>query len=186
MRYRSHGQIIGHASTCAILCADVTRFEITHVFADIAPHALLAAMTTPEHQAIQDWIANIERRDIIERTSDARLYRCDSMVYPARKLPAYVRPLLGGGLECHETVQWDKAHDYFQIDVHPAVLGGRSRVRMTCKATADGTSTVRQYTGQVTVAVRLIGPKVERSIVAEITRTMDAAADVTRSWLAQR
>jgi uncharacterized protein DUF2505 len=164
----------------------VTPFEITHVFADIAPHDLLAAMTSPEHQQLQDRIASIERRDVIERSTDEQRYRCESMVYPARKIPAYVRPLLGGGLECHEIVLWTKANDFFEIDVHPAVLGGRSRVRMTCQATADGTSTVRQYSGQVTVEVRLIGAKVERSIVAEMTKTMEAAAEATRTWLAQR
>ncbi len=164
----------------------MTPFEITHVFADIAPRDLLAAMTTPEHQQLQDRIANIERRDLIERVTDAQRYRCESMVYPARKIPAYVRPLLGGGLECREIVVWDKANDYFELDVHPAVLGGRSRVRMKCQATADGANTVRQYTGQVTVEVRLIGAKVERSIVAEMTKTMESAAEATRTWLAQR
>ncbi len=164
----------------------MTPFEITHRFADIAPGDLLAAMTTPEHQALQDRIANIERRDVIERSSDGKLYRCESMVYPARKIPAYVRPLLGGGLECHEIVLWDKANDYFEIDVHPAVLGGRSHVRMKCEAAADGSDTVRQYSGQVTVEVRLIGAKVERSIVSEMLKTMEASAEATRTWLAQR
>ncbi|MBL0213090.1 MAG: DUF2505 family protein [Myxococcales bacterium] len=164
----------------------MTPYEITHVFPDIAPHELLAAMTTPTHQQLQDKVADIERRDFLGRESDAQHYRCECMVYPRRKIPAYVRPLLGGGLECHEVVLWTKANDYLEIDVRPAVLGGRARVRATCKVTADGTSTVRQYSGQVTVEVRLIGPKVERAIVAEMLKTLDAAAAATRAWLASR
>lgn len=162
----------------------MTPFELVHVFPNIAPHALLSAMTTPTHQQMQDKVGNVERRDFISRTSDDAHYRCECMVYPARKIPAYVRPLLGGGLECHEIVSWDKATDRIEIDVHPAVLGGRSRVLATCRATSDGTSTIRTYSGQVTVEVRLIGARVEKAIVAEMLKTMDAAADATRAWIA--
>jgi hypothetical protein len=164
----------------------VTPFELIHVFPDIAPHDLLALMTTPQHQQMQDQVGNVERRDFISRTSDDRQYRCECMVYPARKIPAYVRPLLGGGLECHEIVSWDKATDRIEIDVHPAVLGGRSRVRATVTVVADGTSTVRTYAGQVTVEVRFIGSRVEKAIVEEMTRTMNAAAEATRGLLRDR
>jgi hypothetical protein len=162
----------------------VTPFELIHVFPNIAPQALLSAMTTPTHQKMQDQVGKVERRDFISKTSDAAHYRCECMVYPARKIPAYVRPLLGGGLECHEIVSWDKATDQIEIDVHPAVLGGRSRVRATVTVVADGTSTIRTYKGQVTVEVRLIGARVEKAIVEEMTRTMNAAAEATRAWIA--
>lgn len=161
-------------------------YELVHVFPDIAPRDLLLLMTSPEHQQLQDSVGNVERRDFISRVSDDAQYRCECMVYPARKIPAYIRPLLGGGLECHEIVSWDKATDRLEIDVHPAVLGGRSRVRATVTVVADGTSTVRTYAGQVTVEVRLIGGRVEKSIVEEMTRTMDAAAAATRALLLER
>lgn len=161
----------------------MTPFELIHVFPDIAPRDLLALMTSPPHQQLQDKVGNLERRDVISRTNDAAHYRCECMVYPARKIPAYVRQLLGGGLECHEIVSWDKATDQIEIDVHPAVLGGRSRVRATVTVVADGTSTVRIYRGEVTVQVRLIGTRVEKAIVEEMTRTMAAAAEATRDLL---
>lgn len=164
----------------------MTPFELIHVFPEIAPHDLLALMTTPQHQQMQDKVGNVERRDFISRVSDDAHYRCECMVYPARKIPAYVRPLLGGGLECHEVVSWDKATDRLEIDVHPAVLGGRSRVRATVTVVADGTSTVRTYSGQVTVEVRLIGSRIEKAIVEEMTRTMNAAAEATRGLLNSR
>jgi hypothetical protein len=164
----------------------VTPFELVHVFPDIAPRDLLALMTSPTHQQLQDSVGKVERRDLISRVSDDAQYRCECMVYPARKIPAYVRPLLGGGLECHEIVSWDKATEQLEIDVHPAVLGGRSRVRATVTVVADGTSTVRTYRGEVTVQVRLIGARVEKAIVEEMTRTMTAAAEATRDLLKRR
>ncbi len=164
----------------------MTPYEITHVFPGITPHDLLAAMTTPAHQQLQDKVAEIERRDFIGRESDAQHYRCECMVYPRRKIPAYVRPLLGGGLECHEVVLWNKANDFLEIDVRPAVLGGRCRVQVTCHVSAEGTSAVRKYSGEVSAEVRLIGPKIERAIVAEMLKTLDAAAAATRAWLPSR
>lgn len=164
----------------------MTPFELVHVFPDIAPRELLLLMTSPTHQQLQDSVGKVERRDFISRTSDDTQYRCECMVYPARKIPAYVRPLLGGGLECHEIVSWDKTTDRIEIDVHPAVLGGRSRVRATVTVVADGTSTVRTYAGQVSVEVRFIGGRVEKAIVEEMTQTMNAAAEATRGLLRER
>lgn len=161
----------------------MTPFEIVHVFENCSPQELLSLMTTPAHQQLQDTVGKVERRELIARTSDDAQYRCESMVYPARKIPAYVKPLLGGGLECHEVVTWDKATNRLEIDVHPAVLGGRSRVRATVTAVADGTSTVRTYAGQVSVEVSLIGKRVEKAIVEEMTGTVHAAAEATRGLL---
>lgn len=164
----------------------MTPFEIVHIFEDCTPQELLSLMTTPAHQQLQDNVGRVERREVLARTSDDRAYRCESMVYPARKIPAYVKPLLGGGLECHEVVSWDKASNRLEIDVHPAVLGGRSRVRATVTAVADGTSTIRTYAGQVSVEVSLIGRRVEKAIVEEMTTTVQAAAEATRGMLRER
>lgn len=164
----------------------MTPFEIVHVFEDCTPEELLALMTTPAHQQLQDRVGRVERRELISRTSDAAQYRCESMVYPARKIPAYVKPLLGGGLECHEVVTWDKATNRLEIDVHPAVLGGRSRVRATVTAVADGKNTIRTYAGQVSVEVSLIGKRVEKAIVEEMTTTVQSAAEATRGLLREQ
>jgi hypothetical protein len=160
-----------------------TAIELTHLFPATTPRALLGAFTHPDHQAMQDRFAKVARREVIERTDDAHHYRCECRVFPERQLPAFIRPFVRGGLEYHEVVTWDKATDLLEIDVQPAVLGGRSRIRATSRVIAEGAATRRVYAGLVTVEVALLGGRIERSIVAELGTTMEAAVERTRAWL---
>lgn len=161
----------------------MTPYALTHRFSHTHPRVLLAAFTHPAHQALQDQNADVLRREIIERVDDDARYRCECRVFPRRQLPGFVRPFVRGGLEYHEVVSWDKATDVLEIDVQPAVLGGRSRIRASARVVADGADAVRIYNGTVTVEVALVGGRIERGIIEEIGRTMDAAAEHTRAWL---
>jgi hypothetical protein len=164
----------------------VTPFSFEHVFPGISPIELLRAFTHPDHQATQDRAGDVERRDIIARTDDTTRYRCESWVFPRRKLPALIRPLVRGGLEVHEIVTWEKSSDALEIEMQPAVLGGRSRIRTNCRVVADPAGARRIYQGTVTVEVALIGGRVEKMVVAELVTSMDAAHRTTMRWLAER
>ena len=161
-----------------------TRFEHSHLFPDTTTRALLAAFTHPDHQAMQDRFVKIVRREVIERTDDEHHYRCECRVFPERQLPAFVRPFVRGGLEYHEVVSWDKATDVLEVDVQPAILGGRSRIRGTSRVVAEGSGARRIYTAIVTVEVPLLGARMERAIVADLGKAMDGAVGRTQTWLA--
>lgn len=144
---------------------------------------LFAALTSPEHQAAQDRANDVERRELIERFEDATRYRCESRIYPRRQLPALLKPLVKGGLELHEIVTWDKATDTLVYETTPSILGGRSKIQSRAQIIADGTGAKRLYKGQVTVEVKLIGGKVERSVVEDMTRSLEVATRTTLAFL---
>jgi len=158
---------------------------MTHYFPDTAPRTLLAAFTDPGHRDMQDRANSVMRREQIERTDTDALFRSECRVFPQRQLPAYIKPFVRGGLEYHEVVRWDKSTQVIEIDVQPAMLGGRARIRASYRIVADGTTAVRHYHGEVSVEVALVGGRIERAIVADMDKTMEAATDRTRAWLAQ-
>lgn len=163
----------------------MTPYALRHEFPDTTPRALLETMASADHQAHQDRHARIARRETIDRVNDDRLYRCESRVYPERQLPAFVRPFVKGGLEYYELVTWDKTTNVLEVEVQPAVLGGRSKLRARAQVIAEGTTAVRLYEGQIDVSIALVGGRIEKGIAADLARTMDAAAALTRSWLVE-
>lgn len=164
----------------------VTSFSVEHVFPKVAPVDLLRAFTHREHLAAQDRAGDIERREIVERIDDDTRYHCESWVYPRRKLPALVRPLVRGGLEVHEKVTWTKTTDTLEIEMHPAILGGRCHIRTQCRIVADPEGARRLYRGEVTVDVSLIGGRIEKMVAAEISAAMGVAHATTLRWFAER
>jgi len=162
----------------------VTEFSYEHVFRAPAPPVLLAAFTDPTHVAAQDVTGQVASREVIERHDDPERYHCVCRVVPRRQLPAFVRPLVRGGLEYMETLRWDKRTDTLVIEVRPAILGGRAQVDATCRVVDHAPGEVRRiYSGRVTVEVALIGGRVERGISAEIGRALAVAAVTTQAWL---
>lgn len=161
-------------------------FSFEHVFAGVKPLELLRAFAHPDHQAAQDLAGDVERREIIERVDTDERYRCESWVFPRRKLPALIRPIVRGGLEVHEVVTWDKRGRELEIAMQPKVLGGRTRIATRCLIDEDPEGARRYYRGTVTVEVALIGGRVEKMIVEEMGRSMDAAHRTTMRWLGDR
>ncbi len=163
----------------------MTPFSFEHVFPGVAPKDLLRAFSHPGHQAAQDAANDVERRDIIERIDEATRYRCDSWVFPRRQLPAFIRPFVKKGLELHEIVTWDKATDALEIEMLPAIMGGRSRILITCRVVADPAGARRIYAGSVSVEAPLIGGRIEKTIVGEMGTSLDVAQRTTLRWLAE-
>ncbi|MBA3453655.1 MAG: DUF2505 family protein [Deltaproteobacteria bacterium] len=163
------------------------RFSYEHVFRAASPMVLLTAFTDPTHVAAQDRVGQVASREVIERRDAPESYYCDSRIVPSRQLPAFVRPLVRGGLEYTERLRWDRSTDTLVIEVRPAILGGRASVDARCQIVDHAPGEVRRiYSGTVTVEVALIGGRVERSIATEIGRALTVAAVTTQAWLDAR
>ncbi len=165
----------------------MTPFSYEHTFQAPSVDALLRAFTDPTHVAAQDATNEVASRTVVERIDDEKRYRQECRIATKRELPAFVRKLAGGGLAYTEIVAWTKGTDAITIDIRPDVMGGRSRIEVTCRIVpvADG-QVKRIYAGTASVDVALIGGRIEKSIVTEIGKTLDKAAVTTQRWLDER
>ena len=106
-------------------------------------------------------------------------------VIPRRRLPAFVRPFIAGGvLAYRETATWRRRDDAIDLDIEPSILDGRARVRSGYSLEARGPTAVhRRYAGEVHVDLPLVAGRIERGIVAEFAASMPIAAGVTQTHL---
>ena len=162
----------------------MTPFDFEHVFRADAPDVVFAAYFDAACQAEQDRAVDIVGREVVELVDDGTTLRRVCRVVPRRKLPAFVKPLLGGELHYIETVTWRRADQEIDIDIaiRPARL--RGSIRALYKLERRGpTEIARRYCGSVSVDVALLSTRIERGIVAEFARSMPVAAECTQSWL---
>lgn len=164
----------------------MTSFELVHVFPGLTVPEVFAALVDPAHQAAQDRAKDVERREILARVDDATHYRCESHVYPRRQLPAYIRPLVKGGLDLHEVITWDKATNVLEIEVLPAMFSGRSKVHTTVTLEALGADVRRTDRGTVSVDVAIVGRKIERAVIEEMGRALALGRDTTLAFLGRK
>lgn len=160
-------------------------FSFEHVFRAPSVAAVFTAYFDPAHAAAQDRALEVDERTVLERTETEAELRRVCRVVPRRQLPAFVRPLIAGGqLSYVETAVWHKADDRIDLEIRPSVLSGRAVIQATYRLSAMGPEAVlRRYEGTVSVDVALIGPRIERGIVAEFERSMPVAAGCTQAFL---
>lgn len=101
--------------------------------------------------------------------------------------PAEVRPFVGDRLRITQEMTWDAAAPdgsrtgTFSITVPgaPVTMAGTARLAPT----ASGS--VLDYTGDLTVKIPLLGPRIEKEAAPAILEALDAQARVGRSWLSR-
>jgi hypothetical protein len=159
-------------------------FCFEHTFRASSKAALFAAYFHPEHVRLQDQRLDVIEREILELEDTGDALRRVSRVFPRRKLPALVRPLVSGPLHYLETVCWRKRDDEMDIETRPSLLSGRTTIKARYRVTELAPGRIhRRYEGSVSVDVALLSSRIERGIVAEYERSLPVAAACTQAWL---
>lgn len=165
-------------------CTAMKSFAFEHVFRAPSVEAVFRAYFEPAHAAAQDRTLDVAERTVLERTETDDELRRVCRVVPRRQLPAFVRPLIAGQLSYTETAIWRKREDRIDLEIRPSVLSGRALITATYRLSQVGPEAIlRRYEGTVSVDVALLGPRVERGIVAEFERSMPVAAGCTQAFL---
>lgn len=159
-------------------------FCFEHRFAAASPRALLALYFAPERVAAADLAAGVASREVLGLVDSGPTLRRVCRITPRRQLPAFVRPLFPTGLSYVEAATWTRAEDRIEVEIRPALLGGRAQITSTYSASADGTGAIRRiYAGSVSVEVPLVGRRIERGIVADLERSLAATAAALGAFL---
>jgi hypothetical protein len=162
-----------------------TAFSYETVFDASSRTKVLAAYFEPDHLAIQDAVAQLCDREVVEAHEDDAVRRCTWRVRSQRQLPVFVRPFVDGGRLCYlEAMTWRKADDEIDLSIVPQILGGRVQITAVYQLADLAPGKVRRrYRGSITVNVKLLSGKIERAIADEIAKSMPAMTECTQNWL---
>jgi hypothetical protein len=165
----------------------VTPFRFEHEFRAPAPAAIFEAYFDPALSEEHDRQVEIARREVLELDDGPAELRRVTRAVPRRQLPAVIRPFVPGELSYVERLVWRKADDAIDLRVEPSILGGRTEIVMRYTVAPVGDGVVRRTCeGHVSVELRLIGRRVERTIVEDLGRSLATAAACTQAWLDRR
>jgi hypothetical protein len=89
--------------------------------------------------------------------------------------------------ETLEDVVWHKRDHRIEFDIRPRLLDGKAQILATYRLHQEAPGKVRRvYDGQVTVQVRLIGGRVEKTIAEDLEKSLIATAGCTQEYLDRR
>jgi hypothetical protein len=161
-----------------------TPFRFEYTFRAASPLAVFGVYFDPDHRDEQDRRVDVARRDILEDVDGPTERRRTCRVFPKRQLPAIVRALVRGDLSYDETIVWTKADDTIDFDIQPRILDGRCHIvaRYTLRPVGDR-EVRRLYEGTVTVATRLVGGRIEKAIVEDLSRSLVISAACTQEFV---
>jgi hypothetical protein len=105
---------------------------------------------------------------------------------PHKDLPRPVAKLLGTKKLIYEQEnRWDRANSTMTWEVIPSILPGKLSAKGTFKVTQTATGCEQVVEGDIDVKVRLIGGRIEKTIVEEVRKSYDRTAVSCRKWLAE-
>ena len=165
----------------------MTPFHFEYLFRARDPDAVFTVYFDPEHQAEQDRRVDVAKREILDDRDEGDTRHRTARVYPRRQLPVVIRPLIKGDLSYDETIVWHKRDHRIQFDIRPRLLDGKAQILATYRLEQRAPGHVhRLYDGQVTVQVRLIGGRVEKTIVDDLEKSLTVTAGCTQEYLDRR
>jgi hypothetical protein len=165
----------------------VTPFHFEYLFRARDPDAVFSVYFDPEHQAEQDRRIDVARRETLEDEDRGDTRRRVARVYPKRQLPVVIRPLIRGDLSYDEILVWHKREHRIEFEVLPRLLDGKAQILATYRLQQRGPGQIlRTYDGQANVQVRLIGGRVEKTIVEDLEKSLTVTAGCTQEYLDRR
>ncbi len=161
----------------------MTHFAISHDFTgDIDTY--WKVFFDEEFKTEQYRRINVKERTVLDRKEDEKTISFSERVVPARDLPGFMKKILGGDLGYTEISIYTKGANKIDVRIEPTLLRERTKMRalFTVVTTAPG-KLRRTFEGDIDVDLALVGGKVERTVIDDIKRSYDIAAQVTQEWL---
>ncbi|HEX6357274.1 DUF2505 domain-containing protein [Actinophytocola sp.] len=100
----------------------------------------------------------------------------------AKHLPSVIRSVLSGDLLVEREERWHGRESTGKATINgvPAEIKSRSRL------TPRGDGTELMVSAEVKVSIPLIGGKIEKVVVEQVTKLLAAEAEYVEKWLAER
>ncbi len=106
---------------------------------------------------------------------------------PVEFLPSAIRRFTGDDLVLDRTETWKpRAAGGYEGSVEVKVRGLPGTISGTQRLADDGSGSVTEVQGTVSVSVPMVGGKIEGVVVEQVSQLLDAEDAFTRRWLAGR
>jgi hypothetical protein len=161
------------------------RFEIRHRF-DCTPERLWDLVLDEGYQAAIDQRAALNREVLESRaTPDGRFHRIRFV--PERSLPSAMQKVLGTERLSYVQEQTWRARDHsmrWRVILDAQAVASRFKSGGDFKIQARaGDTCERVVAGEVSIAVPIMGGRMEKKIIDELTASYQRAAEVTVEFL---
>jgi hypothetical protein len=163
----------------------VSHFAIAHDFAG-TPDAFWKIFFDETFNLELYQRIKVKERKMLDRREDEQTIYFSVKIMPERDLPGFIKKILGGDLGYTESSTYFKGKNYLDVNIEPTLMKDKTKMKAVYRLTetAPGKLT-RTFEGDIDVSVPLVGGKVERTIIDDMTRSYDVAAQVMSEWLAR-
>ncbi|MFB9905170.1 DUF2505 domain-containing protein [Allokutzneria oryzae] len=161
-----------------------TSTETSHEFPFPAP-ALLAALTDAEYLRARLAAVGGAKAELVshETTVGGESKAVLKQGVPSDKLPSFVRSLINGDLVIERTERWRQAGEGAVGTVVASVPGAPASINCSLQLRPSAMGAELLSALEVRVSLPFVGGKVEKAIVEQIGRLLDAENTFTLSWL---
>jgi hypothetical protein len=161
----------------------VTHFCITHDFEGEAAEFWKLFFHEPYNRELYQRIG-VKERTILQHDEDDDKVRFTLRIMPRRDLPGVIKKIVGGDLGYTEVSTYWKQKSLIDVRIEPTLLKERTRIHATYTIQPTGARRFRRsFEGDIHVDLPLVGRKVEATVLEDLKRSYDVAAQVTAEWL---
>jgi hypothetical protein len=162
------------------------KFRIAHEF-DCDAKTYWEIFFDVEYQKDMYSGLNIKERTVLMFEEDDKEIRRKIKVVPQRDLPGALKSVLKGDLGYIEHNVYHKGKDVMDVRIEPTLMAERFRMSAEFRIVTLGPKRVRrEFAGEITVSVPLLGGQIEKLVMADVTKSYDQAAVTTGRWIAKK
>ncbi len=158
------------------------KLHITHTFST-TPAAYFDMLLDPAFDEMISRESSMTR-EVIELRDEGGVRFKRVRCRPQRDLPGPLKQVLGGkGLEYDQVNTLRPADGRIDWTVEVPAFPDRVQIGGVTHIRPHAEGCERELDGEVRVNVRLVGGRIERALVDDITKSYDKAAEAVRRWI---
>jgi hypothetical protein len=126
----------------------------------------------------------VKENTLLYTKEDETTIKFSRRVIPKRDLPGVIKKIVGGDLGYTETSTFHKGKNLLEVKIEPSLMKEKTKIfgKYTITPIAPG-KVRRVFEGDIDVSIPLVGGRVEKAIIEDMTKSYDVAAQVTREWI---
>jgi hypothetical protein len=162
-----------------------THFAITHEL-DATPEEFWRVFHHEPYNVELYQRIGVKERTVLDRSEDDATIKWAVRIVPKRDLPSLIKKVIGGDLGYTEISTYHKGKNSIDVRVEPTLMKERTKIQGVYTVAALGPRRIRRtFEGDIHFDMPIVGKKIEATVLDDMRRSYDVAAQVTAEWLAR-